>query len=455
MYLEERMRALEDRIAALESTGRSDVDEQIQARLDSIETACQDLIEREEKFAGQFADSDRRLSDFGRQLEALFDQMAELDGRSTNVDFSPLEARLGQIETNLQQVRQAEQERTHRMGDLDQAVAAQTGKLTELDAAFQSMRDRWAGLDPGELQQRLAELDAARNEASTREARQNEQIQALSQCVEELLARFDGLEPSMRATETRQTTLEREAADLRKEVAWLRDRPQVRGGDNPARFAAAVGLAVAVAALVALLWPHETIQAQRFLVVDADGQRLAEFGSRESAGSLRLHGKSGKAQAVLAAENESATLTLHDPSGVERLRLAANSPGPEVSMFDAERTPRVRIIVDREDNGLRVYDVAGRLRVGVGLCDEGAAVNLFDPAEQRRIVLCSSQETSALAFLGDKEVQRSTLGVTTKDESILNFHDAQGNQRVLLFAGEKDAGVQILDRDTNVLFSGP
>ena len=57
-----------------------------------------------------------------------------------------------------------------------------------------------------------------------------------------------------------------------------------------------------------------------------------------------------------------------------------------------------------------------------------------------------------LAFLGKDEIQRTTLGITQKDESILNLHDNVGRQRILLIASETDAKVEVLDRDTNVVF---
>jgi hypothetical protein len=41
--------------------------------------------------------------------------------------------------------------------------------------------------------------------------------------------------------------------------------------------------------------------------------------------------------------------------------------------------------------------------------------------------------------------------MTEKDESILNLHDNDGRQRILLIASQQDAKVEVLDRDTNVL----
>jgi hypothetical protein len=146
---------------------------------------------------------------------------------------------------------------------------------------------------------------------------------------------------------------------------------------------------------------------------------------------------------------------MYDAEGEKRGTITVEANGPSIALLDKGQRPSVKLVTGRADNGLRVYDDVGRLRVGAGMSADGAAVNLFDSKEQRRVVLSSNASSSALAFLGKDEIQRTTLGMTVKDESILNLHDNAGRQRILLIASESDAKMEVLDRETNVVFQSP
>lgn len=455
MYLEEQLRKLEERVAILESREHVEVDPHVGSRLDAIENACQELMDSDDKLSDRCSESDRRTSDLSGQLEVLLDQFAELESRSGQVDLSPVEHRLGRIESELEKTRPRYDRWDQRLAEIDKAAAALAARLSELDGACKGLVGRIPQIDAAEIARQLTGLQSAAQELRASDARLVEQILEVARCAEESMARGEKLEQGSRALETRQTTLDRDHSDVRKEVAWLRDRPQDRREDAWARLLAGGGLAAAIVAIVLFLWPWETIKARRFLVLGDGGRAVAELGSNQSSGSLRLHTPKGSPQVVVSAKEDQSHIGLFDPAGAERLRLSVDSTGPDLVLCEPDQTQRVRLMVGDPDNGLRVYDPVGRLRAGVGLSPDGAAVNLFDPAEQRRVVLCSGDETAALSFLGRKEVQRTTLGMTAKDESILNIHDVHGKQRVLLYAGDKDAGLQVLDRETNVLFSGP
>lgn len=501
MYLEDRIRTLEERIAALESQSGPRDDRTIHERIDGVEGTCHDLINGDDALRARCNDLDHRIAGLHRQLEEMLEQLAEMDGRADA--SAPIEERIGAIERELEAFRGARNELGGRIGELDRAVRQQSEKIAELAGSGESMHERLASFDVGALTRRLAEMEETLAPLRTLGARLDERSDELLERMEELSSRLGEMEQTSEEAGRRLTSrfdgAEREANDLRREVAWLRERPQPDRIDRLARWGAAVGAAAAVLALALYFRPHDTIEAKRFVVKNDSNRRTAEFSSSESGGTLELCDRGGRRRMYLSAADEGSRASLLDATGAERLRLgedasigagllafeaggrqrlwcglstrpalhlfdedgnvrstiAADASGGEWALLERDRRPQVRLTGGRDDHGLRVYDAGGRLRVGVGMCPEGAAVNLFDPTEQRRVVLSTNEESAALSFLGGREVQRTTLGMTKEDESILNLHDASGKQRLLLFASDAEAGVQVLDRDTNILFSGP
>jgi predicted nucleic acid-binding Zn-ribbon protein len=501
MYLEDRIRALEDRIATLESSSTMRDDRSIHERIDGVEGTCHDLINGDDALRARCNDLDHRIAGLHRQLEEMLEQLAEMDGRADAT--SPFEERVGRIERELETFRGVRNEFDGRLGELDRAVRQENARIEELAASEESLRERLASFDLGAFARRLAETEQLLAPLRTLAARLDEHSDELRGRMEELNARLDEMEQTSQEAGRRLTNrfdaAEREANDLRREVAWLRERPQPDRIDRPARWGGAGAAAAAVLALALCFWPHDTIEAKRFVVKSDANGRTAEFSSNESGGVLELRDRRGRRRLYMCAADDGSRASLLDATGAERLRLgedasigagllafeaggrrrlwcglstrpalylfdeegnvrssiAADASGGEWALLEQDRRPQVRLTAGRDDNGLRIYDAGGRLRVGVGTCPEGAAVNLFDPAEQRRVVLSANAESAALSFLGGREVQRTTLGTTKEDESILNLHDAAGKQRLLLFASDAEAGVQVLDRDTKILFSGP
>lgn len=574
MYLEERIREIEDRIAALEGGGASNPlseveeklaaleekgnrlakrtqalesrfesigdgkpDEEIAERVDQCETTCHDLLSADDTLRERCDSFDRRITGLNKQLEGFLDQLAELDSRNTKPEGNGLDHRLRQIETDfhdLRSLRGLRSEITERLAEFDRALAKSRTRLDEMEDSLESLKGRSGAGDLTGVQGRLAavetsfeplrqlgtKLDALANEARRRleeltqrvdrvdgnhrdfEGRwtsiDRESIPNRLRNVEERLAGADGGHRLTSLTH-RLESVERDAGDVRKEVSWLRDRPQATSSDGWARALAGGGLLAGIAAAVLVMWPWHTLRANRFLLVDDHRREVGELVSNDEGACLELQDRGGQRRLYLAATGAGSMLTLSDENGTERARLSEDKlsgaglsvvdptshrqiwcgvrqepaialvdnngdvrgsislpeTGPELTLRETSGRPCVRLITRPTDNGLRVYDPDGRLRVGVGMCPDGAAVNLFDPKEQRKVVLCSADQSSALAFLGKDERQRTTLGMTEKDESILNLHDNVGRQRVLLIASDDDAKVEVLDRETNVLFSGP
>jgi uncharacterized coiled-coil DUF342 family protein len=577
MYLEERIRTIEERIAQLElghgsvkqddeirerlagleekgtrlskraqsiearleELGRGDLSSALAERIDQCETTCHDLLTTDDTLRDRCDSTDRRLAALNKQLDGMLEQLAEFDGKNNRSDTTGLEARLRHLEgemhdlRSLRELRGMRTEIQERMVEFERAVAKSRSRIDEMDdvieglkgrssggavdfspfqsrlgaieTSFDSVRQQGSKLDTlaVEMRRRLEELTNRidRTDLASRELDQRVSVidrESLPSRVRSVEERLIGNDPNHRtsALGTRVDLVEREASDLKREVNWLRDRPTGVRFDQWARVLAGGGLAASVLALALWMWPRSVVTAERFVLVDRNERELGEWASNEHGACLELQDRGGQRRLFLAATGTGSMLSMSDDTGTQRTQVTAEprngtgilvldpagqkrmwmglqenqpalfmldpegdvrgsmsieSTGPEIGLFEKNSEPSVRLLTGQTDNGLRVYDRGGRLRVGVGMCVDGATVNLFDPKEQRRVVLSSNIGSAALAFLGKDEMQRTTLGMTDKDESILNLHDNDGRQRILLIASQDDAKVEVLDRDTNVL----
>lgn len=558
MYLEDRIRTIEDRINSLEQGSRSDneirervaeledkgnrlakrthtienrLDEMqtapsgnsnLDERVDQCETTCHDLLSADDDFKQRCDSFDRKLTSLSKQLEDMFEQIAELDSRDGKVDTSPLENRLKQMEgswQDLNSLRGLRKELQDRLDEMERSAAKGRSRIDSLDEMIEGLRGRVNGVEsateplrslPGKFdslaqdsKRKVEELGGKidKNARDTETRLMNIERETLPTRVRQIEDKISTQDGTQRVTglASRLDLIERDSQETRKEVAWLRDRPMGMRFDQFARSLGGLALVAGIVAIVLYLWPITTLTAQRFVLVDRNKHQLGEWTSRDVGAYFELKDQESRRRLYLTATETGAQLTLADQHGTERTKLVSE-PGagaglsltdatgqprlwcgvegnPMLSMYDAEgekrgtitveangpsiallekgQRPSVKLVTGRADNGLRVYDDVGRLRVGAGMSADGAAVNLFDSKEQRRVVLSSNASSSALAFLGKDEIQRTTLGMTVKDESILNLHDNAGRQRILLIASESDAKMEVLDRETNVVFQSP
>ncbi|HEV8587203.1 MAG TPA: hypothetical protein VGT02_19750 [Methylomirabilota bacterium] len=126
---------------------------------------------------------------------------------------------------------------------------------------------------------------------------------------------------------------------------------------------AATGLTLAIIALatMGLAIPRgRIVEAQKFVLKDAEGRVRAELGpsDTEKQIALRFKDEIGSPRLTLGVEGESSLLVLSDKSGRPRIGMVTL----------AEGVP-----------GLTFYDTTGRARAEVGLAREGeASVTLLD-----------------------------------------------------------------------------
>jgi hypothetical protein len=575
MYLEERIKSIEDRISQLELGRGSSLDDDLRERLDGLEekgtrlakrtqslesrleelgrgdssaalgeridqceTTCHDLLTTDDSLRDRCDATDRRLTALHKQFDGMLEQLAELDGKHGRPDTNGLESRIRHVESeihdlrSLRELRGMRTEVQERLVEFERAIAKSRSRIDEMDDALEGLKGRSSGtVDFSPFQSRLGAIETSFDGVRQMGSKLDTLAHEIRRRLEELTGRLDRsdvtgreldqrlamldreLLPSrLRSVEERLSTqdsaqragtltnrvelMEREANDIKREVNWLRDRPTGVRFDQWARVLGTGGLAASFLALALWIWPRSVVTAERFVLVDRNERELGELASNEHGACLELQDRAGQRRLFLAATGTGSMLSMSDETGTQRTQVTAEprngtgllvldpagqrrmwlgmqenqpalymldpegdvrgsmsieSTGPEIGLYEKSNEPSVRLLTGQTDNGLRVYDQGGRLRVGVGMCVDGATVNLFDPKEQRRVVLSSNIGSAALAFLGKDEIQRTTLGMTEKDESILNLHDNDGRQRILLIASQQDAKVEVLDRDTNVL----
>ena len=191
---------------------------------------------------------DRKLQGLTKQLEDMFEQMAELDARGGKVDISPFESRLQKMESNwqdLNSLRGLRKEVQDRLEDVDRNASKSRSRLDNLEENIEGIKGRVgmveSSLDPlrplsnkldslaQDTKNRTEDL-AARIDKNAREAETrftNIERETLPTRVRQLEERLTSQDSTQRVTgmASRLDLLERDSQEVRKEVSWLRDRP--------------------------------------------------------------------------------------------------------------------------------------------------------------------------------------------------------------------------------------
>ncbi len=88
----------------------------------------------------------------------------------------------------------------------------------------------------------------------------------------------------------------------------------------------------------------EVIRAQRFVLIDADGQTRGELTVEKEWSGLRLKDANGRVRALLAIESEGPVLELWDEKGKARTTLGVGRKGQNIIQQNIIRTiPRSRL----------------------------------------------------------------------------------------------------------------
>lgn len=141
--------------------------------------------------------------------------------------------------------------------------------------------------------------------------------------------------------------------------------------------AALAVLGVAVLVIGAAQPKIRTVEAEAFILRDADGQQRAK----------------------LVAPSGYPGFILYDQNGTPRMRLSVVE-GPSISLYDRNGNLRSKLWLQDDEPILFFYDSDDRNQLGIGVTKEGPGLFLFDENGIARIGLAVA-EKPGLAFLRD------------------------------------------------------
>jgi hypothetical protein len=211
---------------------------------------------------------------------------------------------------------------------------------------------------------------------------------------------------------------------------------------------------VALAALCGLLMAqtpgHRTVEANEFVLKDADGTARGRWSVGAYGPGFVLLDANGKNRVALdVLDPAGAGLTLSDASGRQRTHLVATVNGPGLHLTDANGKDRVLVTADdTEDSaGLFLYDKKGNQPVRLSVGPGRAHLILFPPGEaptDRLIYLVAGPGLGPQVTVKDKEGFYTSIGTT----------DLR-SPRTGATGKTSAASVMLFDKDNNVLWQAP
>ena len=160
-----------------------------------------------------------------------------------------------------------------------------------------------------------------------------------------------------------------------------------------------------------------TVEANEFIVKDANGKQRASLGLFGNQPTLSLFGESGKVQAALSVVAGFPSLILSDASGELRAMLGVRPDGQELALYDAN----------------------GKLRAELSVLFGRPELSLFDASGKRRVAL---DETTL--ELSDEAGFKATIGTVNLGTPRTGEHRQTSAASVVLF-----------DKDDHVIWQAP
>ena len=188
--------------------------------------------------------------------------------------------------------------------------------------------------------------------------------------------------------------------------------------------------------------PKNIVEADEFILRDANGNTRANLDVAGNVPKLRLYDANQEVRAMLDANPgpSGPGLTLFDANGKPRASLFVTAKGPGISLANANGKSGANLILEESRGpGLDLYDTNGKPRVSVYVNQDGPAIRLLHASGKTRTLL---DETNL--ELSNDEGFRTTIGSA---------------QLVTPRTGETHktsaASVVLFDKDKKVLWQAP
>jgi hypothetical protein len=216
--------------------------------------------------------------------------------------------------------------------------------------------------------------------------------------------------------------------------------------------ACSIALALGAGSLLGGLLEDERLEAERFVVVGADGKMQASLGTNESCSSLVLYDDKEHVRACLELTADgNPRFFLRDAAGIERIRCGVTAGTPvAVELLDERGTARARL----EPGGLVLRDAAAKRRSVLEVDAAGPRVTLLDGSERARAVLSEHESETRLEMSDPAGVSRVLLGLG-KDEARLHLHGESDKGKIDLDVGRRGPGLRLVNPAGKIVWEKP
>jgi hypothetical protein len=211
-----------------------------------------------------------------------------------------------------------------------------------------------------------------------------------------------------------------------------------------------------------LLWmgqtrPARILEAQKFVLRDANGKRQAEFGQVDGWPALVFLDSAGRISLLLGIESGEPHVVIYGTAAEQVVSIKRSASGASLSLHDTSGNPRLNLSVGVNGPAVGLLSKSGEAKSAVGLTPgEEPFIHLFGAREHGGIQLLSAPDRSVLRFIDDGDVPRAVFGLLEKEGTpglVLNQSD--GTARAILMLSSKGAELGFLNRDKSVAWKAP
>jgi hypothetical protein len=171
-----------------------------------------------------------------------------------------------------------------------------------------------------------------------------------------------------------------------------------------------------------------TVNAQTFVVTDAQGVRRAELSMSVPAGQteeqpwLVLFDASGNARAWLGVQGGLPALGFYDANQKPVVDLSVDEDGPRMGLYYGNGKPAVAVTLSKAGPGVSLFGADGLEGASVQVCEGRSSLTLLDPSGKGALYMEVGPSGAKRLFMGElgSEAQESPVGPSLKLEVTSN-----------------------------------
>jgi len=187
-----------------------------------------------------------------------------------------------------------------------------------------------------------------------------------------------------------------------------------------------------------------TVEANEFVLRDADGRIRGWLGVRDDNPGLSLYGANGKPQVWLSAQPGGPLFSLYDIQERQRIMITAPEETPVIGFYDKNGKGRGALGMSGDTPSLLLVHSEGKMRVLLDAARENPGLALYDDDGKERLALLVDSVGSRLTLLDSSEKKRAIF--SAKDDSAgIVLADPSEKPQIGLFAGGPAAGMSVID----------